>query len=82
LDELVPVFLPAVPQDPFRTIPLTLERLPDGLTIYSSGGDEEDNEGRLDRDSPMLRGTDLGFRLWDVPQRRRPPLPDLKAPGP
>jgi hypothetical protein len=66
-----------VPADPFDDRPLRWRRLPDGIVIYSVGLDRLDNGGRLDgRDmAASAPGTDAGFRLWDVPARRQPPLP-------
>jgi hypothetical protein len=46
LDELIPQFLPAVPQDPFDGQPLRYHRLEKGYVIYSIGSDGEDNGGR------------------------------------
>jgi hypothetical protein len=81
LRELAPDYLPAVPIDPFDGRELRYKRLPDGVLIYSVGPDKQDNDGALDRSNFLAPGTDLGFRLWDVPSRRQPaaellPLPD------
>jgi hypothetical protein len=46
LDELVPQFLPAVPQDPFDGQPLRYRRLEKGYVIYSVDRDGMDNGGR------------------------------------
>lgn len=46
LNELVPQFLPAVPDDPFDGQPLRYHRLQKGYVIYSVGSDGEDNGGR------------------------------------
>lgn len=46
LDELVPQFLIAVPEDPFDGQPLRYLRLEKGYVIYSIGSDGEDNGGR------------------------------------
>ena len=46
LDELIPQFLPAVPQDPFDGQPLRYHRLEKGYVIYSIDRDGEDNGGR------------------------------------
>jgi hypothetical protein len=45
-----------------------------GVVIYSIGPDRQDNGGTLDN-NPHKVGTDVGFRLWSVPQRRQPPKP-------
>jgi hypothetical protein len=46
LDELVPQFLPAVPEDPFNGQPLHYHHLEKGYVVYSIGSDGEDNGGR------------------------------------
>ena len=35
--------------------------------------DGTDDGGKLDRRNPMTKGTDQGFQLWDVKERRQPP---------
>jgi hypothetical protein len=74
-DDLVPEFLTAVPADPFDGKPVRFRRLGDGVVVYTLGPDAADNGGNLADASPQPEGTDLGFRLWDVPHRRRPPTP-------
>lgn len=71
---LVPEFLPAVPVDPFDGQPLRWRRTADGVVVYCLGPDGIDDGGAIDAAKPNGPGTDLGFRLWDVPNRRRPPL--------
>ncbi len=77
LDALVQAkLLDAVPVDPFDAKPLRLLRTKEGVTIYSVGLDRIDNQGAIDH--AVLHttpGIDVGFRLWDVPRRRGPPLP-------
>jgi hypothetical protein len=73
--ELVPAFLARWPDDPFDGQPLRFRRLPDGVVIYSVGPDGKDDGGNLARNNPNEPGTDLGFRFWDVDQRRQPPRP-------
>ena len=46
LDELVPQFLSALPEDPFDGQPLRYRRLAKGYSIYSIGSDGQDNVGR------------------------------------
>jgi hypothetical protein len=75
LETLVPQWLPGVATDPFNVKPLRLRRLPDGVAIYSIGPDQTDNAGNLHRRDSFEPGTDVGFRLWDVAQRRQPPRP-------
>lgn len=45
LDDLVPVFLDAVPQDPFDRRPLKYVTRPRGYTVYSIGKDRTDDGG-------------------------------------
>jgi hypothetical protein len=81
--ELVPDYLDAPPEDPFGP-GLILKRDEDGLIVYSFGGDGEDNGGQNIRWRPGLGfalPSDLGYRLFDPLQRRRPagrvaPLPE------
>ena len=75
LDRLTPEWLGAVPLDPFDGLPLRSARLADGLVIYSVGFDGKDDGGRLAAHWASVLDGDLGFRLWDVPQRRRPSQP-------
>ncbi len=72
LDELVPMYLTAVPRDPFLAAPLKLRKPPDGLIVYSVGYDGRDDGGKIDPSTRMRGGADLGFRLWDVGHRRQP----------
>jgi hypothetical protein len=75
LDHLTPEWLPAVSLDPFNGRPLRCARLADGLVIYSVGHDGKDDGGRLAANWRADQDGDLGFRLWDVSHRRRPPAP-------
>src|SRR5207247_417513 len=82
IDELVKAgLLKAVPTDPYDGRPLRLKRVADGLAIYAVGPDLADNGGNLDRNA-IKPGTDLGFRLWDVPARRQPPPKPEDGAGP
>jgi len=72
LAALVPEFLAEVPVDPFAAGPIQLRRLPDGLVIYSVGRDGKDNNGAFNRERATTIDTDLGFRLWDPAERRKP----------
>jgi hypothetical protein len=45
LADLVPLWLPATPVDPFDGAPLRFKRLPKGYLIYSIGPDLQDDEG-------------------------------------
>jgi hypothetical protein len=82
LEQLRPRFLGEVPLDPYDGKPLRYKRLADGVIVYAVGPDGTDDGGTLDP-NPIKPGTDLGFRLWDVPQRRQPPKPKppARAPG-
>src|SRR5581483_6580117 len=81
LDALVPQFATEVPIDPYNGKSLRMKRLDDGLVMYTVGSDGIDNGGKLD-DSTKA-GTDLGYRLWDVPKRRQPPRnPEMGPPAP
>jgi hypothetical protein len=80
LRELVPGYLSQVPLDPFDAAPLRYARREDGVVIYSIGPDGQDNGGTLDK-NPHKVGADVGFRLWNVPQRRQPPKPPKQSDG-
>ena len=61
LDDLVPEFLPAVPQDPFTGGPLRYKLENDAYVIYSLGPDLIDNDGD---DNPRDGGSpDIVFRV-------------------
>lgn len=76
IDPLCPQYLGALPLDPFDGKPLRYRRVADGVVIYSVGQDVADNDGKLDRERyGTAPSTDIGFRLWDLAQRRQPPKP-------
>jgi hypothetical protein len=75
LAALAPEFLAQVPTDPFNDQPLRYLKLADHVVIYSVGPDGIDNGGNLVERDRAPDGTDIGFRLWDPDQRRRPPKP-------
>jgi ABC-type transport system involved in multi-copper enzyme maturation permease subunit len=83
LAALAPSPLPGIPADPYDGRPLRYRLLADGVVIYCVGQDLTDNGGKLDHHGPGARanafGTDVGLRLWDVPQRRKP-VPAKTAP--
>jgi hypothetical protein len=81
LDVLVPDFLPTAPGDPYDGQPLRCRRLPDGVAIYSVGGDRTDDGGAFKRGNELQPGTDVGCRLWDVARRRQPPPPRPPQPA-
>jgi hypothetical protein len=77
-DEIVAAsVLKAVPGDPYANgQQIKLARTADGLIVYSTGPDGVDDGGKLDRSfAPNRAGVDWGLKLWDVAQRRQPPLP-------
>jgi hypothetical protein len=80
LQQIVPGELPAMPIDPFDGMPLRYRRLSDGVVIYSVGQDRVDNDGAVNRSNTLAQGTDVGCRLWDLAQRRRPPSLKPAAP--
>jgi hypothetical protein len=80
IDDLVPKYLKTAPTDPFDGKPLRWTRLADGTIAYSVGPDGEDNGGARNRTNPIMKGTDIGFRLWDVDRRRQPPAEMLGDP--
>jgi hypothetical protein len=75
LEALVPRYVKAVPTDPFDGKPLRYRRTSDGVVIYALGPDRQDDGGKLDRRSLRAANTDVGFELWNVQGRRRPPAP-------
>jgi hypothetical protein len=72
--ELVPTFLSAVPLDPYIGKSIRFVRVSDGYVTYAVGPDLTDDGGKLapwsKAESP---GTDTGFRVWDLKQRRQLP---------
>jgi len=46
LEEIVPEFLPALPNDPFDGKPMRFRRLAKGYVVYSIGNDRHDDGGR------------------------------------
>jgi len=61
LDELVPLFLPQVPTDPFDGKPLRMRTLPTGFVIYSISADRTDNSGQERPRKGPLKGFDETF---------------------
>jgi len=74
LEELVPEYLAKLPTDPFNGEPLLVGTILGGLVIYSVGPDLQDNNGLIDNSYSLSvkEGTDIGFRIWEVPMRRQP----------
>src|SRR5262249_26764708 len=71
-----------VPADPYDGAPLRYLRHDDRVVIYSIGMDRQDNGGTFDGKSGITQGTDVGFMLWNVAQRRLLPLPAAEPPAP
>ena len=64
-DELVPEFIPAVPQDPFDGKPLRMKKTARGLVLYSIGPDMTDNGGAPF--DPATRTGDITFTVVEKP---------------
>jgi hypothetical protein len=76
LDELVPRFVAAIPDDPFSGNKLLYRKRPNGIVIYSVRTDGVDHGGLMDdEDDRGPSNKDLGFRLLDPQYRRMLPLP-------
>jgi hypothetical protein len=82
LDALVPNYLTAVPADPQDGKPLRFKRRPDGVVVYWIGLDGTDDGGNINRRNYLAKGSDQGFELWDVKQRRQPAREILSMPTP
>jgi hypothetical protein len=81
LDALVPKYLAVVPKDPQDGKPLRFTQRPDNVIVYWIGPDGTDDGGKLDRRNPLTQGTDQGFQLWNVQQRRQPARELLPQPA-
>jgi hypothetical protein len=79
--DLAPAFLKVLPTDPYDGQPLRYKRLTDGIIVYSVGPDKQDDGGCRNRSYPMAKGSDMGFRLWDVSKRRQRPAEVLSEPN-
>jgi hypothetical protein len=75
LEELVPAYLAAVPEDPFNGERLRFARKPWGLVIYSVGQDLIDNGGTLTTPEGEPDEPDVGFILYDPDKRRQAARP-------
>jgi hypothetical protein len=73
--DLVPRFLPKPVLDPYDGQPIRLQNMGDNLVIYSIGPDGVDDGGAIWPTPSGGRGPDIGYRLWDVDQRRQPLVP-------
>jgi hypothetical protein len=64
LADLVPDFMPAVPEDPFTGQPLRFHKLTKGYVVYSVGGDGQDDGGKEKLGSSASpSGYDLTFTV-------------------
>jgi len=76
LAELVPAFLQKIPTDPYARAPLRFRKTEQGLVIYALGPDFQDDGGKIFPKKMswggLVKGFDVGFRLWDANQRRQP----------
>jgi hypothetical protein len=68
-----------IPTDPYIGGPLKWKRTTDSVIVYTVGLDLTDNGGTIDRANAVKPGTDLGFQLWNVANRRGPAPPPKKA---
>jgi hypothetical protein len=63
------------PIDVYDGKSLRLRRVDDGMVIYSVRPDGVDNGGQVIREALARLPADIGFRLWDVDNRRQPSAP-------
>ncbi len=73
IDVLVPVYLDAVPLDPFDGNPMRFAVTDEGIVIYSIYEDLTDDGGIVARQKIRPHNLDVGFRL-NRPEHRGPPL--------
>lgn len=66
--DLSPGYLKDTPVDPFTNRAMIMKSLPDGLVIYSVGRDGVDDGGDV-ISTESTQPKDLGYRLWNPPQR-------------
>jgi hypothetical protein len=64
LADLVPAYLPAIPQDPFSDSPLIYRKTPSGWLLYSLGPDQKDDGGQ----APAPNTNGHGDLLLDKPK--------------
>jgi len=68
LDELVPVSMHRIPDDPFTATPLKMKAVEGGIVIYSTGRDLVDSGG-TPRDTGERKG-DIAFRLGSAYEKK------------
>ena len=73
LDDLVPEFIDALPNDPFTGKPLKYLIDETGVTIYSVAEDLTDDNGDIMPNNSRRRPPDVGFRLYHPDKRNQPP---------
>ncbi len=81
LEDLVPNYLDAVPEDPFTGDPLRYRAQDAGAIIYSVGADQTDNSGRW-RDSvgvPYQAGTDIPFTFGGLQEKLWPREAEIES---
>jgi hypothetical protein len=64
LDELVPQYLKAVPQDPFGPGPLSYKRQEDDFILYSWGLNFEDHGGQHNKETFRKRKESGDYVFW------------------
>jgi hypothetical protein len=74
LAELVPMYLEAVPTDPYDGLPLRLKRDDSTFVVYSVFIDGIDDGGKIG-EQLAIHGSDIGFQLFDPDKRRQPARP-------
>jgi hypothetical protein len=79
LADLTPKHLTTVPLDPFDGEPVRYRAVADGVVVYTTGPDRRDDGGNLPRGAAASTGADVGYRLWNVRDRRKPPAPAPKG---
>ncbi len=74
LQDLVPAFIDALPDDPFTNQPLCYRLEGDGAIVYSTGYDAVDNGGRRKsaRGVQNEEGTDITFTFGDLQEKLWP----------
>jgi len=73
LDQLVPNYIPDLPQDPFDGKPLRCKHTESHFIIYSVGENLADDSGDVQYVSNNKRPKDIGFVLLPPEKRGRPP---------
>lgn len=63
LDDLVPAFLPSVPNDPFDGRPLRYQKLPKGYRVYSIGANRKDDGGKEPNPKDYSAPSDITFTV-------------------